>query len=193
MNTIAIDIDDTLTTYEVEGKILKREFPDKVLSNYDFIQNQGWHSFSAEQDSLNKLSLNDIIYFWDTFSKEIFINDKKNPLWNKLMPELLINNPKIAIITARPPKYREITENWLNANNIPHDVLVMTNMKSKLDAIESLGINMLVDDKPDIFKELSDNKLTNITKLIIDKPYNRDLSHDNYTLRIEDLTGKILG
>lgn len=51
---------------------------------------------------------------------------------------------------------------------------------------------MLVDDKPDIFKELSDNKLTNITKLIIDKPYNRDLSHANYTLRIEDLTGKIL-
>lgn len=188
---LGLDIDDTLTTYKAEGEVLKREYPDK-LGSYDFIKNNGWNHLEIENDKENKLDLTDVIQFWNNNSKEIFEKSELNPAWKHLSQQIIDPNySKIIIITARPYKYKQVTENWLHKNHVNYDDIVFTNRHSKLPFINYFGIDMFVADEPNFFSGCTKEFGNKVTRILMDKPYNKSLSHNDYDYRVDSTTGFI--
>ncbi len=84
------------------------------------------------------------------------------------------------LITARPNEYLEDTKTWLEFNNIDYEYIIFA--QNKLAAMESFGIDILVEDNPATFEQVnaSESKVC----FLYDCTYNR---HIETQLRIKNL------
>ncbi|MFW6230253.1 MAG: 5' nucleotidase, NT5C type [Bacillota bacterium] len=88
---------------------------------------------------------------------------------------------KIILITARHEDYRDITQNWLNKNNIPYDRLYHDEDKAPLALNENL--KLFVDDHKDNVREI---KSAGIPALLFTRDHNLEADKSEYTARVNN-------
>lgn len=120
--------------------------------------------------------------------------------FSNILEQFVGDGTRIYIITNRNEKFREVTEKWLELNNIKYDELHFTSGKSKTELIQELEIDAVVDDKPALFSEVMNIKMGraedglsiyDCDMICVDYPYNRYSPCD---IRISSKTGlPILG
>jgi uncharacterized protein len=116
---------------------------------------------------------------------------KNSELFNKIEPvegaidtiTLLSKTNKLFIITSRPEKITEKTKEWvlryLGGNiDIIHSGDFWGKKKSKLEICRELGVELMIEDHIKYSKECAEN---GVKVILIDKPWNKDLNHDNIT------------
>lgn len=158
---IVIDIDNTIldgtTTHLkycnlVTGKNIKKE---------EIEQFHIYHYYNWTMQDFEKV--------YEQYGSHMHEESLPLPHAIETIKELKKNN-RITFMTARPEKYRLVTENWLNKYNIPFDQLIMT--EGKLNRFIKEGGDILIDDSPHYAEQFSINKLPMI---IMDYPYNRSM------------------
>ena len=81
---------------------------------------------------------------------------------------------RITFMTARPEKYREVTEAWFKRYDVPFDDLIMT--EGKLNKFKAINGDVLIDDSPYYAKQFLDE---NLAMIVMDYPYNSDINGAN--------------
>jgi 5'(3')-deoxyribonucleotidase len=74
----------------------------------------------------------------------------------------------VKILTVRPEKAMEWTQEWLDKNDLLHDELIQTREGRKSEH----GCDVLIDDLPENLAELLDSK-PNGCAILVDQPWNR--------------------
>lgn len=113
--------------------------------------------------------------FWEEMELEAIVNSEFNEaVYNSVFDNLVERDVEVYIITNRHEKYREATEKWLVQNCVPYMQLVMTSGASKVEVLKELEIDVMLDDKPDLFHEVAEANID--TKMIcVDYPYNQNV------------------
>lgn len=90
---------------------------------------------------------------------------------------VLTNFSFLGYVTSRPRKVQVATERWLSNHNFPQPTRVFfaDSKTTKLDIMRTNRAEVLVDDSPDVAKEVAPEK----TVVLLDKPYNRKVSGVN--------------
>ena|GEM_PF-2796380 len=158
---IVIDIDNTLldgtTTHLkycnlVSGKQIKKE---QVTQFYIY------HYYDWTIDDFNAV--------YDQYGMQM--HDESLPLEDAIeMIQLLKQKHTITFMTARPEKYRAVTEAWMQRHQVPYDELIMT--EGKLDAFLAIQGDVLIDDSPMYAEQFIKHELSMI---LVDYPYNGHL------------------
>ena len=177
---IGIDIDDTISEtfetllpysqkYTIEN--LKRnsniDLRGDISNHFYIVYVNGWN----EQEAT---------IFWEKYYAEILreLNIKKfaAEVINKLKEE----GHKIYLITARwdmrADNVKEITEQWLNENNVQYDELIL-NASNKLKIAKDNNIDVFVDDSFNNCKSIADN--TKAKVYLMNTKMNENLNDKN--------------
>ena len=119
-------------------------------------------------------------WFPDTAAKtfsEVWATVESDPhFWLyevKKLDSAFVDFPVAAYVTARPIP-DELTASWLGRMGFP-EAPVVTVSTSKLAVLQSLGIDLFVDDKVETFEELN---AAGLRCLLMTQPHNR--SHDAF-------------
>ena len=174
---IGIDIDDTISdTYE-------------VMINY--AQEYQINELKREP-ILKKGSCNTHFYLtylldWNNGEDKGFLNEyyerivketKPRTLALKYLQKLHEDGNKIVLITARWEAenfdVRKATENWIKANNVPCDKLII-NAKNKLIAAQSENVDVFIDDSFSNCKQISD---AGIKTFLMDSRSNKEFEDE---------------
>lgn len=78
----------------------------------------------------------------------------------------------IYFITSRPNKNKKVTYDWFAKHEISYDDIVVTNGISKGDVVNSLDLDMFVDDHGDYLNDIMSVNKINTKLLLLDKPWN---------------------
>lgn len=170
------DIDGVLTA---EGKgnnniwvrYLQRFLDEKIEiknNSYDFCE-----AFELSQETMDE--------FLTEYLEEIYASVPPAPKADEVLAELISNDHKIILITARDKKFRPLTEQWLREHDINYDRLIHDS--NKAIRADRLGLELFVDDKKENIIEL--NKV-GISTLIFDGHHNKDLDEKFYFERVEN-------
>lgn len=164
---IGLDLDNCLTRLEPTIRVMAKYF-EKPIPDLDDIKTYNLSdvfNVTKEQDST----------FWNEKEMDLIVNSEFNEaVYNSIFENIVDSEVEVFIITNRDEKYREATEQWLAQNCVPYKQLVMTSGVSKVETLKGLEIDIMVDDKPELFYEASEANID--TKMIcIDHSYNRDV------------------
>lgn len=170
---IGIDIDGvTANTHEVICLVLNElygvSYKPKDLSCWDLsmlyvgLNNDVWHA-----------------YDWAFYSES-------HPMFMapSVIRQLASNGHEIHFITARRPKMKQTTMNWLLKHDIPFESVIHDGKKLEvLKQMESRGkkVDLFIEDAPHNILNLADY----IPTIIFDAPYNKDICHPN-TVRLSN-------
>lgn len=175
---IGIDIDNTLSSLDVVLEAMAKHY-DKPIPEIDDI-------LDYNISSVYGISEEEAVDFWVKNERWICSESNKCPILTKAIRDnFLHDESEIYIITARNGKYQEETAKWLEDNGIKHHMLIMTDGKSKKPIIEHFNLDMMIDDKPDLFYEMKDS---DTTMVCVDYGYNKSVPCDIRITR----EGKIL-
>lgn len=191
---ILVDIDNTLTTPDVVIKKMAEMFGSNFITSDELKSYRMGDAFGVTRQQ-EKL-------FWDLFGYESIGNSEINIKTTKTIYDSIIKkDDEIHIITARPQSYEGITKQWLEQHNIKYDNLILVGRNSKIGLIEQLKIEVVIDDKPDLFNEIEvvkqlfpkSNTATLINenlfhRYVVDYPYNENVTSE---FRICRKTGEI--
>lgn len=165
---IGLDLDNTLTKLDIVLEAMAKHY-HKPLASVDDVNDYNISSVYgvSKEESLD---------FWNKYEKWICNKSNKCPILTKTIKDnFLHDESEIYIITARNSKYQEETAQWLEENGIKYHMLIMTNGKSKKPFIEHFKLDMMIDDKPDLFYEMKDSD----TRMVcVDYLYNKDVPCD---------------
>lgn len=181
MRRILLDIDNTITT------------PDYIIQN---MANLTGKDYTGEE-TLESYNIGDVYgltkqedsLFWKLYGRDNFQNSKPNrEIIDTLYGDIIKEDDKIYIITARTEDVQDITENWLRNHGIEYDELILVGKNSKIGFIEGLDIDVIIDDKPDLFQEIEVVKDVfpnssiakkikdgTLTRYVVQYPYNKDV------------------
>lgn len=117
--------------------------------------------------------------FWNKYRKKLVLDLPAKPFAAEVIEKLKNENNEIYIITARKNndewfptelhgKIEEITQGWLNSNNIVYDKIYF-DITNKGTFCKNDNIDIMIDDEPRNIQNLIGN--TNV--IIFDTPYNR--------------------
>ena len=176
---VGIDIDCTLT--ELFDPTIEKmaAFYDKPIPSMDMVRD---YNLSTAFNITEEESL----AFWGAHEADLVVTSKLS----KERHQSIVNNyieagSEIYIITNRPRKHLKATYQWLVENDVSFDHLIHTDGKSKIPHIKRLGIEVMIDDNPTVFREAFEQGIT--TKMVcVDYPYNIDAPcHARMTLEGE--------
>lgn len=168
VNKIGIDIDNTLTKLDVVLEAMS-EYYNKPLARVDDVLD---YNLSGVYDIPEEEAIN----FWKENESWICTESNMCPVVSKVIKDNFINEySEVHIITARDEKYRKETVEWLKENGIEYDSLIMTGGESKKNIINNLGLDVMIDDKPELFYEMKDSQTTMVC---VDYGYNKDVPCD---------------
>lgn len=85
---------------------------------------------------------------------------------------------EIFVVTARNPKFRELTTAWLEKNRLPVDHLIFEGDKGL--ACELFGLELFIDDNLDNALRV---KNAGAVSLLMDAPYNRNVDPAIYGIK----------
>jgi|SRR5690625_188123 len=165
---IGLDLDGTLTTMDSTVDVFNRE-TGKELTIDDY-----WDYDLKKVYGLTSKESSDM---WEKHSEEIF--DRALPIWDldaflyrwSTYKTTRKKRNKIYIVTARPEKYREITEAWLKRNHVEYDGLYM-GYHTKLAAVIEHGLDVIIDDKGEHIELIDLEGTVECEAYVIDRPYN---------------------
>lgn len=193
MNRVLLDIDNTLTNIDLVLRLMEGYFGKEKVEWQDIT--------SYTIGEIFNITKNEDKDFWNKYSPFISkLSTVNQPVVDRIN-NIINDNDNVVIVTARPETERDITEEWLNINNIKHDKLLLVGKEPKIKTIEELELNVIIDDNPNVFRDISielnnnrsflysakqNNKLD---RYIINYPYNFGLESEK---RICSLTGKFI-
>lgn len=163
MTRIGIDVDCVLTELKPTMEFMAEYF-NKPVARFDQIKDYNLSSAYGitEEESL---------IFWKEEEHKICkYSVPSTERIQSIFDNFVEDTSEIYVITSRNESLREVTENWLLDNNINYDVLIMTSGVCKKETIEELGLDIMIDDKPDLFWAMEDNLDT--TMVCVDYEYN---------------------
>ena len=177
---IGIDIDGVLTDCE--------RFMIDYGSKYCLENNLPINFKLGEYDDAKMFNCTeeDAMGFWKTYVIEYFENYPVRDFAVDIINKLKQEGNEIYIITARneygvPIEYREkikeITEKWLNKNNIPYDKIIYTE-GSKLPYCVGNYIEVMIEDSPRNIVEIA----TKIPVISFRNHWNEDISGENISV-----------
>jgi uncharacterized HAD superfamily protein len=79
---------------------------------------------------------------------------------------------RIALVTSRPDKVRDITREWLEGNGIPYDELYFASNTK----VNGIPYDLFLEDQDNFACELAED---GTFVLLFDAPWNRDVEHVN--------------
>lgn len=193
MNRVLLDIDNTLTSIDLVLRLMEGYFGKEKVEWQDITSYTIGEIFNITQ--------NEDKDFWNKYSPFISkLSTVNQPVVDRIN-NIINDNDNVIIVTARPEIERDITKEWLKRNNIKHDKLLLVGKEPKIKTIEKLELNVIIDDNPNVFKdisiELNNNKSflysakqkNKLERYIINYPYNFGLESEK---RICSLTGKFI-
>lgn len=165
---IGIDIDCVLTELQPTMDFMA-EFFDKEPPKLDDILDYNL------SDTFN-ISEEESLSFWKNEEHKICKNSVlSDDRYQSILNNFTDENSAIILITSRDKKHTEVTSQWLEDNNISHDMLIMTSGECKKPIIETLNIKYMIDDKPDLFYAMENSETTMVC---VDYEYNKDVPTD---------------
>ena len=193
MNRVLLDIDNTLTSIDLVLRLMEGHFGKEKVEWQDIT--------SYTIGEIFNITKNEDKDFWNKYSPFISkLSTVNQPVVDRIN-NIINDNDNVIIVTARPEIERDITKEWLKRNNIKHDKLLLVGKEPKIKTIEKLELNVIIDDNPNVFKdisiELNNNKSflysakqkNKLDRYIINYPYNFGLESEK---RICSLTGKFI-
>ena len=193
MNRVLLDIDNTLTSIDLVLRLMEGHFGKEKVEWQDIT--------SYTIGEIFNITKNEDKDFWNKYSPFISkLSTVNQPVVDRIN-NIINDNDNVIIVTARPEIERDITKEWLKRNNIKHDKLLLVGKEPKIKTIEKLELNVIIDDNPNVFKdisiELNNNKSflysakqkNKLERYIINYPYNFGLESEK---RICSLTGKFI-
>ena len=155
---LGFDLDGVLANFEQglidRGKELnlwKKHYPQS---------HEDWNSWNP----IPKTTFNKI---WKTIESD-------ESFWLNLEPLTNLRDFRVdAYITARSVS-SEISRKWLKKNGFPEAEVITTGFhKSKISAIESLGLDFFLDDKPVNFHEINSGTISHC--FLLERPWNSNI------------------
>ena len=147
---IAIDIDDTFVIHRARDTNFTLEFAKANNLDYEFINDKNLN------DGI-KINWTPELYemFWtSSFGKNFYkyaVVTNKN---KQIIKTLQKRGHKVYFITARNLKWQEITQNWLEKNNLTDITLIFS--KNKAEICRQNKIDILIDNDLDVCKQATD-------------------------------------
>lgn len=181
MRRILLDIDNTITT------------PDYILQN---MANLTGKTYTGEE-TLETYNIGDVYglsreedkLFWKLYGRDCFNNSKPNKKTiDTIYGDIIKEDDIIYVITARTEDVEDLTKDWLDRYGIYYDELILVGDNTKIGFIEGLDIDVVIDDKPDLFQEIEivkdvfpnsiiANKIkeNKMERYVVKYPYNKDV------------------
>jgi uncharacterized HAD superfamily protein len=161
---LGIDIDGCLNDFQsIIAEMIKKEYgiePDKRI--YYIV------------DELN-LSSEEAKRFWDKCHPESLKIMQATEGAKESLNKLKDLGCELNIITARNYGIADLTEKWLNEQEIPYDNIFF-NGEKKHQVCNWKNINFMVEDNPDYVRGLADS---GIEVALYPRPYNKDFYYKN--------------
>lgn len=140
---IAIDIDDTLVLHRTRDVKFTLEFAKANNLDFEFVNGK-------DMTKGIKINWTSELYekFWtSSFGKNFYKYASISNQNKQIIKTLQKRGHEIFFITARNPKWQEITQNWLKKNEL--DVELVFSDKKGQFCLEN-GIEILIDNDPEI-------------------------------------------
>ena len=119
------------------------------------------------------ISEEEIIELMETREEEIIVQSPVVPMAREYIEKLAGQGWQIHIITARHPRYHEVTRRWLEKNDISFCGLHLLNSHNKLQICRNLAVKMMVEDNIHNAYQL---KAGGIPTILYEAPHNRHWS-----------------
>lgn len=147
MANVLLDMDNTLTRVDVILDKMSNVFQKDIISADKLESFQLAKAFGVTEEQEK--------FFWENYGYEVIEKSEPNKqVIESLFKNIIKSDDKVYIITARPESQRIITENWINRFQIPHSDLILTGKHSKIQHIENLMLDTIIDDNPTLFEEI---------------------------------------
>ncbi len=165
---ICIDIDGTMTTCDYYipffNDFFKKDIIFEEIKDYDLKKVYG-------------ISEVEMSRFYDLVGNNMHSSATIQPhasdtilKWNK--------QHKVYIVTARLKENEFITLEWLKKHNLEDISLHSLGSPAKLEFSKSIGCDVFIEDHPQESVRIAE---TGIKVLLMDNPYNADVTHQNIT------------
>ena len=195
MANVLLDMDNTLTRVDVILDKMSNVFQKDIISADKLESFQLAKAFGVTEEQEK--------FFWENYGYEVIEKSEPNKqVIESLFKNIIKSDDKVYIITARPESQRIITENWINRFQIPHSDLILTGKHSKIQHIENLMLDTIIDDNPTLFEEIEsvpkvfpNSFISQIVKDKTIKRYAVDFNYNKNSLveyRINRDTGEIV-
>ena len=147
MANVLLDMDNTLTRVDVILDKMSNIFQKDIISADKLESFQLAKAFGVTEEQEK--------FFWENYGYEVIEKSEPNTqVIESLFKNIIKSDDKVYIITARPESQRIITEDWINRFQIPHSDLILTGNHSKIQHIENLMLDTIIDDNPTLFEEI---------------------------------------
>lgn len=147
MANVLLDMDNTLTRVDVILDKMSNVFKKDIISADKLESFQLAKAFGVTEEQEK--------FFWENYGYEVIEKSEPNTqVIESLFKNIIKSDDKVYIITARPESQRMITEDWINRFQIPHSDLILTGNHSKIQHIENLMLDTIIDDNPTLFEEI---------------------------------------
>ena len=163
---IGVDIDDTLTDIRKElqkasfdyAKGLNKQINESSMS---FDKNNDGSSFKEKYNFTHE----ELQYFFKNIQEKIIKSAEPREDVVEVIKKLREDGHKIYIVTARDSEFHndpyELSETWLNKNNIEYDKLIV-NARDKAKVCKEQGVDLFIDDKLSNCMEVSNENIITI-------------------------------
>ena len=167
---VGIDIDNTLTL--LDSTLLEMsKYYNKPLCTPDMVKSYNISDIYGIKEPEARKFWKDREYILCQHS-EIAKSRVRN-----IFLEFVRESTKIYIITNRDIKYYLPTLDWLEKHRIPYDELIMTSGNSKIEVLKRHRIDLMIDDKPELFYEARQERID--TKMVcVDYEFNKNVPCD---------------
>lgn len=147
MANVLLDMDNTLTRVDVILDKMSNVFKKDIISADKLESFQLAKAFGVTEEQEK--------FFWENYGYEVIEKSEPNTqVIESLFKNIIKSDDEVYIITARPESQRIITEDWINRFQIPHSDLILTGNHSKIQHIENLMLDTIIDDNPTLFEEI---------------------------------------
>lgn len=147
MANVLLDMDNTLTRVDVIIDKMSNVFKKDIISADKLESFQLAKAFGVTEEQEK--------FFWENYGYEVIEKSEPNTqVIESLFKNIIKSDDKVYIITARPESQRIITEDWIKRFQIPHSDLILTGNHSKIQHIENLMLDTIIDDNPTLFEEI---------------------------------------
>lgn len=166
---VGIDLDNTITELMPTLVDMAKYYGEEVPS-VDQIKDFNLSSVFGVSEQESKIYWQEREWF---LIKNAEVSESR---LSSILESFADHDTEIHFITNRPPRFYFETKKWLERNSIKHKSLQVF-QGSKLNAIRDLDLDVMVDDKPDLFYEIQNKKNNHErirTRMVcVDYPYNK--------------------
>lgn len=173
---IGIDLDDTISNINNYKYDFVKDFLAK--NNYTFAELDPTAAYIEKMFAIPEDIFPDI---WKDMHYDLFMGAPLRENAVQVLQQLKDLGHTLVIVTARTTKYFEnpyqISKDWLQANNVPYDKLIV-NREDKDNVCKEEHITFFVDDYPSNIDLLTQ---ANITTCLMDTPHNKTYQNNKAT------------